>query len=60
MNEFAELAHEVLNRCDQLGLISQSPGMVDRRYLTPQHRQANDLVAQWMQQAGMQTWQDAG
>ena len=59
MNEFAELAHEVLNRCDQLGLISQSPGMVDRRYLTPQHRQANDLVALWMQQAGMQTWQDA-
>lgn len=59
MNEFAELANEVLSRCDQLGLISQSPGMVDRRYLTPQHRQANDMVAQWMQQAGMQTWQDA-
>ncbi len=58
MNEFAELANEVLSRCDQLGLISQSPGMVDRRYLTPQHRQANDMVAQWMQQAGMQTWQD--
>lgn len=59
MNEFAELANEVLSRCDQLGLISQSPGMVDRRYLTSQHRQANDQVAQWMQQAGMQTWQDA-
>lgn len=59
MNEFAELANEVLSRCDQLGLISQSPGMVDRRYLTAQHRQANDQVAQWMQQAGMQTWQDA-
>lgn len=59
MNDFASLADQVMLRCDQLGAITQSPGMVDRRYLTPQHRQANDLVALWMREAGMTVWQDA-
>ena len=59
MMDFASLANQVMLRCDQLGAITQSPGIVDRRYLTPQHRQANDLVAQWMREAGMTVWQDA-
>ena len=59
MMDFASLANQVMLRCDQLGTITQSPGIVDRRYLTPQHRQANDLVAQWMREAGMTVWQDA-
>jgi allantoate deiminase len=29
-----------------------------RAYLTPEHKQANRLVAQWMQQAGMTSWSD--
>lgn len=60
MTEFASLAEQVMLRCDQLGAITQTPGIVDRRYLTVQHRQANDLVAKWMQEAGMSVWQDAG
>ncbi|HCA77453.1 MAG TPA: Zn-dependent hydrolase, partial [Alteromonas sp.] len=59
MMDFASLANQVMLRCDQLGAITQSPGIVDRRYLTPQHRQANDVVAQWMREAGMTVWQDA-
>ncbi|AJQ93433.1 allantoate amidohydrolase [Gynuella sunshinyii] len=54
-----ELARQVLQRCDILAGISQTAGIVDRRYLTPEHRRANDQVQQWMQQAGLNTWQDA-
>ncbi|NVK57252.1 MAG: allantoate amidohydrolase [Alteromonadaceae bacterium] len=59
MIDFASLADQVMSRCDQLGVISQTPGIVDRRYLTAQHRQANNIVAKWMQQADMSVWQDA-
>lgn len=59
MSEFNQLAKDVMTRCDILGAITQSPGMVDRRYLTPEHTRANQQVAEWMQSAGMQTWQDA-
>jgi allantoate deiminase len=31
---------------------------MDRRYLTREHRLANDTVANWMQAIGLQTWQD--
>lgn len=52
------LAQEVLRRCDELALISQNPNFIDRRYLSAEHKKANQLVAQWMSEAGMQTWQD--
>ncbi|WP_428242678.1 allantoate amidohydrolase [Gynuella sp.] len=54
-----ELAAQVLQRCDILAEISQTAGIVDRRYLTPEHRRANDQVQHWMQQAGLSCWQDA-
>ena len=28
-------------------------------HLSPEHRAANDLVAEWMREAGLSTWQDA-
>ncbi|MDC8831447.1 allantoate amidohydrolase [Alteromonas gilva] len=59
MIDFTRLAEQVMLRCEQLGAITQTPGIVDRRYLTAQHRQANNLVAKWMQQADMAVWQDA-
>ena len=59
MIDFDALAHTVMTRLDTLGQISQSPQYLDRRYLTPEHRQANETVAQWMQSAAMTTWQDA-
>jgi allantoate deiminase len=46
-------------RCDALAQLSESSEGLTRVYLSSEHLQANALVAQWMQQAGMNTWQDA-
>lgn len=59
MREFAELATQVMARCETLGTLSQDPTCLDRRYLTEQHRLANQLASGWMIEAGMTTWQDA-
>lgn len=58
MSVFSQYASTVYEQCDILARISETPGMVNRQYLTPQHAQANAQVAQWMKKAGMQTWQD--
>lgn len=55
---YRQAAAEILLQCEQLATLTQTPGKVDRRYLTPEHKQCNALVAQWMQQAGLQTEQD--
>lgn len=59
MTHYAELAQRVMDYCDDLGKISQSIDYIDRRYLSQEHRLANDLSAQWARNAGMQSWQDA-
>lgn len=51
-------AHNVMQRCDQLATISQHSDYIDRRYLSVQHKQANELVASWMREANMRVWQD--
>ena len=48
-----------LQRCDELAQITAVPGRIDRFYLTPEHGRGNNLVAGWMADAGMRTWQDA-
>ena len=53
------LAKKVMNWCDQLAAISSNPENISRFYLTPEHKRCNALVAQWMQEAGMETWVDA-
>ncbi|GAB2682114.1 allantoate amidohydrolase [Aliiglaciecola aliphaticivorans] len=55
---FTSYVQTVLQRCDELALISQNPDYIDRRYLTKEHKLANQLVASWMEQAKMRTWQD--
>jgi len=59
MTDLSHVAQQVYAHCQQLASFSQASDNMDRRYLTPQHQQANEQVAQWMQQAGMNTWQDA-
>lgn len=59
MFEFADAAKQVMARCDALGALSQDPSCLDRRYLSKQHKQANQLASNWMTQAGMTTWQDS-
>jgi allantoate deiminase len=53
------LAEKVMHWCDQLAAISSHPENISRFYLTPEHKRCNELVAQWMQDAGMETWVDA-
>ena len=49
----------ILERCDELATISSDPEHLVRVHLSPEHRAANELVATWMEQAGLSTWQDA-
>ena len=54
-----DLANEIFNRINALAQISEHPEHLTRRSLTEQHKKANDLVASWMQKAGMTTHTDA-
>ncbi|MEK9724984.1 MAG: allantoate amidohydrolase [Rhodospirillaceae bacterium] len=49
----------ILVRLDALATVSETRDGLTRRYLTSQHRQANDLVGEWMRAAGMTVRQDA-
>lgn len=52
-------AARVMTRCDALAEISESEDGLTRVYLSPEQVRANARVAEWMQAAGMTTWQDA-
>jgi allantoate deiminase len=52
-------AARVMARCDALAACTEQPGAITRPYGTPALRQAQDLVAGWMEDAGMATRRDA-
>jgi allantoate deiminase len=49
----------ILDRIDRLAVLSEDAPRLTRTYLTDAHRQANDLVAAWMREAGMAVRIDA-
>lgn len=49
----------ILDRCDELAALSSQPDRLERVHLSPEHAAANALVAGWMREAGLSTWQDA-
>lgn len=51
-------AGRVLERCEHLAKISAIDYGVCRTYLSPEHTRCNAVVAQWMVEAGMRSWQD--
>lgn len=55
----ADFAGKIMDRIDALAAISETPDALTRRYLTPEHRRANDLVSGWMREAGMTVREDA-
>jgi len=55
----AELAAQLLQRIDSLAQISEETGRLTRTFGSPAMRQANDMVASWMREAGMATREDA-
>ena len=52
-------AAEVLARIDALGEISEEPGRLTRRFATPALARAGELVAGWMEGAGLAVSRDA-
>jgi len=55
----ADTGAKIMHRIDALAAISESDSGLTRRFATPEHRRANDLMAQWMRAAGMQVHEDA-
>ena len=51
--------HLLMQRIEHLAAISESEKGLTRRFATPEHRRANDLVADWMMAAGMSVREDA-
>jgi len=51
-------AATIVTRCDELAAVTATPGQITRVYLSPEHARVNTIVARWMQDAGMTTWQD--
>ncbi|MFJ3383786.1 MULTISPECIES: allantoate amidohydrolase [unclassified Curtobacterium] len=51
-------ASTIVGWCDELATVSATPGHLTRVYLSPEHARVNTIVARWMQDAGMTTWQD--
>src|SRR3546814_12065014 len=53
-----DAGRRILQRIEALANLSESPDKLTRLYLTPEHRQANDMVAGWMRAAGMEVRED--
>ena len=49
----------IMSRLNELAEISEQADGLTRRYLSPEHRSANDLVGKWMASAGMSVREDA-
>ncbi|MDB6016185.1 MAG: allantoate amidohydrolase [Pedosphaera sp.] len=54
-----DLAQTVMERIEALARISEEPDRLTRTFGSPAMRQANDLVATWMREAGMTVSEDA-
>jgi allantoate deiminase len=58
-SEQLNLASTVMERIEVLGAISDEPSRLTRTFGSPAMRRANDRVAGWMREAGMETREDA-
>ncbi|MBY8151114.1 allantoate amidohydrolase [Vibrio fluvialis] len=58
-NTMAQQVKKLMEQADALAQFSADEGAITRAYLTPQHRAAHDQLAQWMREAGLETWQDS-
>jgi len=59
VDSIRDSSSDIMQRLDRLAEISESPRHLTRRCYTPEHRRALDLVAGWMQAAGMAARVDA-
>lgn len=54
----AELGRRAEAMLDELAAISSEPDRLVRLFLSPEHRRAADLVAQWMREVGLEVFED--
>jgi allantoate deiminase len=54
----AELGRRAEAMLEELAAISAEPDRLVRLFLTPEHRRAADLVAQWMREIGLEVFSD--
>lgn len=54
----AELGRRAEAMLEELAAISAEPDRLVRLFLTPEHRRAADLVAQWMRELGLEVFED--
>jgi allantoate deiminase len=54
----AELGRRAEAMLDELAGISAEPDRLVRLFLSPEHRRAADLVAQWMREVGLEVFED--
>ena len=57
--DIADLGNRAETMIDALSVISAEPTRLVRRFLTPEHRRAADLVAVWMREAKLAVTEDA-
>src|SRR5579862_2201816 len=48
----------IVARCDALAQLTEEPGVLTRTFLTPMHQSANQMVAGWMREAGLEAKTD--
>src|ERR1700676_1366468 len=53
-------AARIQNRIDTLASITDESGIITRTFLSPAMQKANQLVAEWMREAGLATFDDRG
>ena len=58
MPSAAEFGAEIMARADAAAAFSEPGDGVTRRFATPEHRKASDLILEWMRDAGMEAWVD--
>ena len=52
-------AQKIMRQIPLLAKISDEPGKITRTFASPAMRRANELVGEWMREAGMKTRVDA-
>lgn len=58
MHSYASCGSQIMNRTDVLAQHTETPGMLTRTYLTPEHHSAAAQLAEWMCAAGMNVRRD--
>lgn len=59
LTDIAALGKRAEDMIEALAKISAAPDRLVRLFLTPEHRRAADLVAEWMRDAGLEVSEDA-